>query len=138
MSDNRIGRFFAVDPLSKKYPNNSPYAFSENRLIDGGELEGLEWVLRIYSPNLSARFESADKDDIYMQRAVALYARTHKLPDYACEALGVPEGTPAAQLFYSESYDVGMTVETYSWKNNDVNTKKIIRSGSEFVPRNSF
>ncbi len=42
MHDPRVGRFFAVDPLSRKYPYNSSYAFSENRLIDGVELEGLE------------------------------------------------------------------------------------------------
>ncbi len=40
-----IGRFFAVDPLTADYPWNSPYAFSENRVIDGIELEGLEVVL---------------------------------------------------------------------------------------------
>jgi len=43
MHDPRIGRFFAIDPLTAKYPHNSPYAFSENRLIDGVELEGLEF-----------------------------------------------------------------------------------------------
>lgn len=42
MHDPRIGRFFAVDPLAPEYPWNSPYAFSENRVIDGIELEGLE------------------------------------------------------------------------------------------------
>ena len=42
MHDPRIGRFFAVDPLAAEYPWNSPYAFSENRLIDAFELEGLE------------------------------------------------------------------------------------------------
>ena len=45
MHDPRIGRFFAIDPLASKYPHNSPYAFSENRVIDGVELEGLEVVL---------------------------------------------------------------------------------------------
>jgi RHS repeat-associated protein len=45
MHDPRVGRFFAVDPLFRKYPHNSPYAFSENRVIDGVELEGLEVVL---------------------------------------------------------------------------------------------
>src|SRR5690606_22562959 len=44
MHDPRIGRFFAVDPLAAQYPYNSPYAFSENRVIDGIELEGLERV----------------------------------------------------------------------------------------------
>ena len=42
ISDNRLGRFFAVDPLAAKYPYNSTYAFSENKLIAFRELEGLE------------------------------------------------------------------------------------------------
>ncbi len=42
MHDPRVGRFFARDPLASKYPWNSPYAFSENRLLDGIELEGKE------------------------------------------------------------------------------------------------
>ena len=40
--DARIGRFLSIDPLEVKYPWNSTYAFSENRVIDGVELEGLE------------------------------------------------------------------------------------------------
>ncbi|PXY43144.1 hypothetical protein DMB68_22365 [Flavobacterium hydrophilum] len=44
MHDPRIGRFFAVDPLANKFSWNSPYAFSENRVMDGIELEGLEFV----------------------------------------------------------------------------------------------
>ncbi|MCG2430770.1 RHS repeat-associated core domain-containing protein [Aequorivita xiaoshiensis] len=43
MHDSRVGRFFAVDPLFKEYPWNSSYAFSENRVIDGIDLEGLEF-----------------------------------------------------------------------------------------------
>ncbi len=42
MHDARIGRFLSLDPLAPSYPHNSPYAFSENRVIDGVELEGLE------------------------------------------------------------------------------------------------
>ena len=42
MHDPRVGRFFAVDPLAVDYPHNSPYAFSENRVLDRNELEGLE------------------------------------------------------------------------------------------------
>ena len=42
MHDPRVGRFFAVDPLSKNYPYNSSYAFSENVVIHAIELEGLE------------------------------------------------------------------------------------------------
>lgn len=43
MHDPTIGRFGSVDPLADKYLYNSTYAFSENRLIDGFELEGLEF-----------------------------------------------------------------------------------------------
>lgn len=43
MHDPRVGRFFATDLLEASYPWNSPYAFSENRLLDGVELEGLEF-----------------------------------------------------------------------------------------------
>jgi RHS repeat-associated protein len=42
MHDPRVGRFFAVDPLTPDYPWNSPYAFSENDVIGSIELEGLE------------------------------------------------------------------------------------------------
>jgi RHS repeat-associated protein len=42
MHDPRVARFFAVDPLAHDYPHNSPYAFSENRILDAIELEGLE------------------------------------------------------------------------------------------------
>jgi len=42
MHDPRIGRFFAVDPLTAKYPWYTPYQFSGNKVIDHVELEGLE------------------------------------------------------------------------------------------------
>lgn len=42
--DPRIGRFLSVDPLFKDYPWNSTYAFAENRVIDGRDLEGKEWI----------------------------------------------------------------------------------------------
>lgn len=40
--DARLGSFWGVDPLARKYPFYSPYASSGNRLIDRVELEGLE------------------------------------------------------------------------------------------------
>ena len=55
--DARLGRFFSVDPLTSKYAHNSPYAFSENKVIHCIELEGkesMEYVLRM----LQAEFDS--------------------------------------------------------------------------------
>ena len=37
-----VGRFFNIDPLSEKYPFNSTYAFSENKVVAHREIEGLE------------------------------------------------------------------------------------------------
>ncbi len=42
--DPRIGRFLSVDPLAQSYLWNSTYAFSENRVIDGIDLEGSEYI----------------------------------------------------------------------------------------------
>jgi RHS repeat-associated protein len=44
MHDPRVGRFLSLDPLFKQYPHNSPFAFSENRVVDGMELEGKEYL----------------------------------------------------------------------------------------------
>ena len=43
-ADPAIGRFFNIDPLAESYTYNSTYAFSENRVVNGIELEGLSWV----------------------------------------------------------------------------------------------
>ena len=70
MHDPRIGRFFAVDPLAPKYPHNSPYAFSENRLIDGIELEGLEVVLIGKQSSAGALFSFAAEGGIAIGQMV--------------------------------------------------------------------
>ncbi len=63
-SDPAIGRFWQIDPLAEDYVYNGTYNFAENRVIDGYELEGLEWVdvdengeeYTVYDPN----FENED------------------------------------------------------------------------------
>jgi len=41
MHDPRIGRFFAVDPLAKKYPWNSSYAFATNNPVHLVDVDGM-------------------------------------------------------------------------------------------------
>lgn len=43
-----LGKFLSVDPLSASYPWNSTYAFAENRVIDGTDLEGGEYYSYLY------------------------------------------------------------------------------------------
>ena len=54
--DPRSIRFWSVDPLAKEYPWNSPYAYAENRMIDGTDLEGLEWADKTGKALGSCRF----------------------------------------------------------------------------------
>ncbi len=49
MHDPRVGRFFAVDPLTKEYPHYTPYSFSGNKVINSVEREGLEEQIVITS-----------------------------------------------------------------------------------------
>lgn len=44
MHDPRVGKFLSIDPLIKEYPHYGPYVFSENRVVDGKELEGAEYL----------------------------------------------------------------------------------------------
>lgn len=43
-----LGRFLSVDPLTASFPWNSTYAFSENRPIDGLDLDGGEYYTYLY------------------------------------------------------------------------------------------
>jgi RHS repeat-associated protein len=42
--DPRLGRFLSVDPLTKEYPELTPYQFASNRPIDGIDMDGLEFT----------------------------------------------------------------------------------------------
>ncbi|MCI5055633.1 MAG: hypothetical protein MRY83_05960, partial [Flavobacteriales bacterium] len=61
LHDPRVGRFFSLDPRTADYPWNSPYAFSENRVTDGIELEGREHLTYIVN-----WYEGQDEPEIYM------------------------------------------------------------------------
>jgi RHS repeat-associated protein len=42
--DPRVGRFLSVDPISKEYPELTPYQFASNSPIDGIDFDGLEYT----------------------------------------------------------------------------------------------
>ncbi|PIZ07394.1 MAG: hypothetical protein CO068_09150 [Flavobacteriaceae bacterium CG_4_9_14_0_8_um_filter_34_30] len=110
MHDPRVGRFFARDPLFRDYPWNSDYAFSENRVIDGVELEGLEYktIHHIIDPDTKlevARFET----------------NYFKMSDQALKTLG---GTPAGSY-----YVAGFGPEGRGVKHEYINDK----TGGEYL-----
>ncbi len=46
--DPRVGRFLSVDPITKQYPELTPYQFASNRPIDGVDKDGLEWEAKLF------------------------------------------------------------------------------------------
>ncbi len=60
MHDPRVGRFFTVDPLSKKYPFYSPYQFSGNKVVSHKELEGGEELISILPEGGNSIFSTVD------------------------------------------------------------------------------
>jgi hypothetical protein len=125
MHDPRVGRFFAIDPLFRKYPYNSPYAFSENRVIDGKELEGLEVIHFGIPGHIVGTIDLNKMSANEIERKYKEYEKYHKgvvdldkikkRPDseiWSIEALENPYG-----------YDAGTKVSAYaseaSYKNGD-------------------
>jgi len=65
MHDPRLGRFLSLDPVSAHFPWNSPYAFSENRVLDGIDLEGAEFRVTVTTyPNYDQTIVVERADDV--------------------------------------------------------------------------
>jgi len=89
MYDPRVGRFFAIDPLAPKYPHNSPYAFSENRVIDAIELEGLESVPFQLIDDLLDQVEYAQKNNLIKKSDAFVVSRSTDLLKFVRGFAGV-------------------------------------------------
>jgi len=139
ISDNRLGRFFSIDPLASKYPWNSPFAFSENKLINGRELEGLEWILTIYSPDLSTKFKKAHLEgNLYAMRGLTyeyLYEQGESVKFNDDWAKGLsekiktqfPADMSVMTLVYDETAPRGVSVVTHNHLGGDDNNDGAIR-----------
>ncbi len=78
MHDPRVGRFGSIDPMTKQFPWNSPYAFSENRVIDGVELEGREWTVNINGPS-----KQSDVTNVFVNLKIQVINASNILTDKA-------------------------------------------------------
>jgi RHS repeat-associated protein len=126
MHDPSIGRFGGVDPVADQYHHNSPYAFSENRVIDGVDLEGLEYVhYRVIFGNSGVAKKEIYKD--YRGQSSFDYVN-------ASESFGPEgEGVKYSYGFYEKD---GTFVETgQAWEVTQGNvTDKIRRHGFYYGP----
>jgi RHS repeat-associated protein len=114
MHDPRIGRFFAVDPLTRNYPHNSPYAFSENVVVNAVELEGLEMKVII-------KAATTDPET----HLITVTTTTYEWAEYNLKVLGIdpttlplcgqygPLGLGELTYFTAEGVDLGADYKAY-------------------------
>jgi RHS repeat-associated protein len=103
--DPRLGKFLSVDPITKKYPELTPYQFASNRPIDGIDMDGLEYVKRIHTVNPQGLVIST-KDIVYYtkseQEIKAMGGTT--AGSYNSAAYG-PEGKGIKHEYYLQNGD---------------------------------
>ncbi len=110
--DTRLGRRWNVDPLAADYPWNSTYAFAENRVIDGIDLEGKEF----YYVHIN---EAPDGKRTLIE--VINYTNVPRQ-----NIANVPTGNIHTENGYGPQGDVGVN---YTFTKVDNNGKVISRSG---------
>jgi len=88
-----LGRFFNVDPLAEDYYYNSPYAFSENKVVAHIELEGLESLPFMSWFNAAVSYVDYKIDQSTLSAPEKKYAKKNRLKAIAArDNKGIAEG----------------------------------------------
>jgi RHS repeat-associated protein len=126
MHDPRLGRFFAVDPLAGQYPHNSPYAFSENIVINAVELEGLEKVYTyVYQPSTNTFKYTYTKVDKNLKENVNRYVYYGSDGNISKTVVRSMDGKREAN--WSGGYDAGLAMLQFkSIRNESIETSATI------------
>lgn len=111
----------SIDPLASKFAHNSPYAFSENRVIDGRELEGAEYV-HYY---------------VFLESNGKTLINTIKVSDFrnmSDDQIQQAHGMGSAEFYrkYSESFGKKGPGVEYSYFITDTRDGRFISAGSKF------
>ncbi|MCD9612159.1 RHS repeat domain-containing protein [Tenacibaculum maritimum] len=118
MHDPRVGRFLSLDPLADSFAHNSPYVFSENRVIDGTELEGAEYL----NTNTKwRRFWNAINGYTHWTQMSDFISGDHSRPEYVSEILYAEEKAGGLKFIVKvvNEEDIKLvTVKAYSEKFN--------------------
>ncbi len=122
--DPQIGRFIEIDPLAEDYVYNSTYAFSENKVTNHIELEGLEAVPLAPQVWQSVQ-ETARSCGPYGKAVIAVGAVATALaylwdamPSQAeIDAANTHNATVGAGVFGGNSYTMGTTGDDRSVPN---------------------
>ena len=152
--DPRLGRFLSSDPLSKSYPALTPYQFGNNKPINGIDLDGMEWVLKIHDPKMLSDFITAyDNKDIYKQREIsfravnsvesleAFFESANNNPKYFGQIVDAGDGSytnlKGGELIYDENTAKGVTMNyTYLGEDGSPITRSLQWDKRDDVDRN--
>jgi RHS repeat-associated protein len=97
--DPRLGRFLSVDPITKEYPELTPYQFASNSPIENIDLDGLEkYTFHFLVNNGNKSLIKKETDNSVYYRKVSVFGLVLK-----------PE---TAQYVYYEKKNSGKIVET--------------------------
>jgi RHS repeat-associated protein len=113
--DARIGKFLSVDPLSKNFPAFSPYLFACNMPISASDLDGEEYVIRIYSPVVTEKIQNAVKSgDVQTTLTKIQWCLSNKFEnDFAKNTytnLNIPDNNYVASMYFDPNAPIGITI----------------------------
>ena len=78
--DPRLGRFLSEDPITKEYPELTPYQFASNSPISGIDMDGLEYVMRINPTNKEDPMQGITKAaDLIIGSVMRWFQRGHSV-----------------------------------------------------------
>ncbi len=112
VADNRLGRFFSVDPLAHKFPHNSSYAFAENSTIAYFELEGME---KVHFQNRDKTIDVTGMSNAQIEKLVVANGY-HWDSDWYDPNAKSHEYWNFSQSFDSFHHSQGTNLEKYNWK----------------------
>ncbi|PQJ16576.1 RHS repeat domain-containing protein [Aureicoccus marinus] len=123
ISDPTLGRFWSVDPLAEDYRFQSPYNFSENRVIDGFELEGLEYVTVHHIMNGGTHITTLPATEYYKMTDSEINEKNGTpAGNYNAASYG-PEGKGVKHVYHNRdgSYTGPYEDGTVRWDNRRIN-----------------
>lgn len=107
----RIARFLSVDPLTKSYPELTPYQFASNTPIAAIDLDGLEARIVIKSQWFLSQIQTALKKNDFQEAERLTWAAVNA---------SMPDGTPAGSFEADPNKVSGFNVYAGTTDENNV------------------